>query len=104
MYRSPPMAPIIPQPISRKRYHTGIFVLQHLVFPPTRNHPITGMFSYHLSCLPQAQWLLPVIGSFLGTLSITTPRNEPMDAPMKKASKTRVIRSKVNIMMFLISV
>lgn len=55
-----------------------------------------GMFSYHLSCLPQAQCDLPVIGSPLGTLSITTPRNDAIEAPRKNA-RTVMVRVSIVI-------
>lgn len=49
------VAVISPRPISKSRYHTGSLAPQHFAFPPVVNHPMTGTFSYHFSCLPQAQ-------------------------------------------------
>lgn len=80
-----------PKLISNSKYQMGSFAPQHFAVPLVASQPITGMFSYQVNCRPQAQWLLPVMGSFLGTRSSTTPRKDAMDAPRKNARKVSMI-------------
>lgn len=75
----------------------GSFVLQHLVTPPIRNQPIMGTFSYHLSCLPQKQWLLPLIDSCLFVRSITTEVKEEREAPRNPKRTTRIMANKISM-------
>jgi hypothetical protein len=90
MRKNTTVAVTSPAATSLIRYQGGKRVWQHFVLPPIASHPITGTFSYHLSSLPHAQWLFPVMGSFLAPRYTTTHRKDAKDAPRANA-KTRSI-------------